>query len=365
MGSLWGIVFGFVLIPLGIILLIWNEGNAVKTAKGLQEGAASIVAVDAAMIDPVRDHKLVHLSGEVSPASELHDEIFGISCKALRLNRNVEIYQWQESKSSKTQKSPGGGSETITTTSYDRKWVNEPVDSSRFKEADTHQNPGTLLVTKSSALAKDATLGAFHLPQSVIVKMTGDEPLPLGEDNLQKLAPELREKAHLSDGKIYFGKDPALPEVGDQKVSFSILKPNIFSVAAAQNGNSVEPYPTRSGPRILLVESGSVSPALMFQQAESRNAVMTWVLRFIGMSLVFLGVNALFAPLVALADVIPFLGSLASGGAMVVSLLLSMAITLMTISVAWFAFRPLLGIALTGVAVAIVVLKLRMKNPAR
>ena len=103
----------------------------------------------------------------------------------------------------------------------------------------------------------------------------------------------------------------------------------------------------------------------MFQQAESRNAVMTWVLRFIGMSLVFLGVNALFAPLVALADVIPFLGSLASGGAMVVSLLLSMAITLMTISVAWFAFRPLLGIALTGVAVAIVVLKLRMKNPAR
>ena len=92
---------------------------------------------------------------------------------------------------------------------------------------------------------------------------------------------------------------------------------------------------------------------------------MTWVPRVLGMFLVFFGINALFAPLSALAYLIPFLESLVGGGAAMVFLLLSLVITLMTISVAWIVFRPFLGISLIGAVGAIVFLKLRMKNPAQ
>ena len=47
---------------------------------------------------------------------------------------------------------------------------------------------------------------------------------------------------------------------------------------------------------------------------------MTWVPRVLGMFLVFFGINALFAPLSALAYLIPFLESLVGGGAAMVFL---------------------------------------------
>ena len=40
-----GILFGIIVIPLCLILLWWNEGRAVTTARSLAEGAAAVVAV--------------------------------------------------------------------------------------------------------------------------------------------------------------------------------------------------------------------------------------------------------------------------------------------------------------------------------
>ena len=36
-----GVLIGFLLIPLSIVLLFWNEGRAIKTARGLDEGAGT------------------------------------------------------------------------------------------------------------------------------------------------------------------------------------------------------------------------------------------------------------------------------------------------------------------------------------
>ena len=35
-----GVLVGFLLIPVSIVVLFWNEGRAIKTARGLDEGAA-------------------------------------------------------------------------------------------------------------------------------------------------------------------------------------------------------------------------------------------------------------------------------------------------------------------------------------
>ena len=72
--SIVGAGFGLLLFAGSILLLFWNEGRAVKTARGLEEGAASVISVAAGPVDPAHEGKLVHFSGDAS-ASSLTDPL--------------------------------------------------------------------------------------------------------------------------------------------------------------------------------------------------------------------------------------------------------------------------------------------------
>ena len=84
----------------------------------------------------------------------------------------------------------------------------------------------------------------------------------------------------------------------------------------------------------------------MFTKAEQANAILTWLLRGGGLFAVFIVFILVFRPVSVLADVVPFLGSVASAGISVVSLLLALGVGLVTIALAWVVFRPLIAIVL-------------------
>ena len=84
---------------------------------------------------PDNNLKLVHVSGNATTDEVLTDPTFGVSATAIRLGRKVEMYQWNEVKNSSTQKDLGGSNETTTTYSYVKKWSDDPIDSTKFKEA--------------------------------------------------------------------------------------------------------------------------------------------------------------------------------------------------------------------------------------
>src|ERR1700678_565941 len=101
-----GVVIGIVLFLISFPLLFWNEGRAVHRARTLAEGKAAGVDVSPDKVDEANEGKLVHVSGEATPAEPpletLTDPVFGVSAKALELKRTVEIYQWTET--TKTEK---------------------------------------------------------------------------------------------------------------------------------------------------------------------------------------------------------------------------------------------------------------------
>ena len=131
-GSFVALLFGIVLVPVAIILLFWNEGRAVATAKSLAEGASSVISAPADAVNADNNLKLVHVSGNATTDEVLTDPTFGVSATAIRLGRKVEMYQWNEVKNSSTQKDLGGSNETTTTYSYDQKWSDDPIDSTKF-----------------------------------------------------------------------------------------------------------------------------------------------------------------------------------------------------------------------------------------
>jgi hypothetical protein len=356
--SIVGMLFGFALFFGSIILLFWNEGRAVATAKSLREGAATVIDVPADNINSANESKLIHVTGETAVTAALQDPIFNISEKALRLRRNIEVYVWKEKKESKSRDKIGGGKETTTTYSYEKVWSPDLIKSGSFKSADDHLNPTRLEIPKKEFVATNATLGQFRLTPQIIGKIESDEALEATKDQLSQVSEDVQSKLKLDGGKFYLGADPENPEIGDEKISFGVLRPGTLSVVAAQTKQSFTPYMTTNEREIELVEPGNHSAAQMFAHAQAANRTLTWILRAVGFGAMFFGGLLVLGPISAMARILPFLGSLVELGFAVVSFFLSAIVSLIVIAVAWIVYRPLTGVALIVIAIAcIVVLK--------
>ncbi|MFN4260149.1 MAG: TMEM43 family protein [Gemmataceae bacterium] len=356
--SVGGVIVGVILFIASFPLLFWNEGRAVKTAKGLAEGAANTVDVtDIATVNPANNGKLVHLSGLADTQDTLTDSMFGISLVGIKLSRDVEMYQWVEEKKTETRKKLGGGEETVTTYNYTKKWTARPVDSSQFDTVQGHENPSWPF-GGNSWVADDVRLGAYQLSPSLVSMISGAQRIPLKPDMVDKVE-DSQLKSRLRVINDYFflptmiGGSMSSPQIGDMRISFSAIKPSTVSILAKQVNNTFEPYTTSYGTTINDLRMGTLSASEMYAQLQRENTIMTWVLRLVGFLLMGFGLSMVFQPLVVLADVIPLLGDLVSMGIGLFAFGIAFVLSLTTIAIGWVFYRPVLGITLLVIAVTI------------
>lgn len=352
MESIKGVLVGVILFIVAFPVLWWNEGRAVRTAEGLKEGAAAVVSIKADAVDAGNNGKLVHLTGQAVTDETLTDETFKISMKGIRLQRNVEMFQWKEEVKSDTKKKIGGGTETVKTYNYKTGWSNTAIDSSNFKKPQGHKNPA-MQYKSEQVSASTVKIGAYRLNKGLMDQITGSEALPVKQEDLAKLPADIKAKAKLDGNAIYIGANPASPQVGDMKISFSVVKPQVVSLIAKQNNDTFEAFQTKNNTSIMRLEAGEKSAQSMFGEMQSENKTMTWILRVVGFFLMFIGISMVFKPLVTVADVLPFLGSVLSMGVGIVAFIIALPLTLVTIALAWIAHRPILAIALLAIGGAV------------
>jgi hypothetical protein len=127
--SVVGMLIGLALIIGATILVFWNEGRAVQTARSLTEGEGLVIDGDQATVDPANEGKLIHISGELATKVPLTDPEFGISTPAARLVRTVEVYQWKEESRTETRKNLGGSEDKVTTYTYTLVWSARSVST--------------------------------------------------------------------------------------------------------------------------------------------------------------------------------------------------------------------------------------------
>ncbi len=352
--SVIGVLIGLVLIAGMVFLLFWNEGRAVQTARSLTEGAGAVVTVGPDKVDAANDGKLIHVTGPVSTTSRPADATFGISVDGVRLVRTVEMYQWKESSKSETTNKVGGGQETVTTYSYAKEWSESAISSSDFKVPDGHANP-PMEIRSERFQVPDAKLGAFTLSERVISGLGGEKTLTLSSDMTGAIdaAYSGNKRVTVAENRIYLGFNSTNPAVGDYRISYKVAPLGVASVIGEQRGGGFEAYQTIAGDRLLMVADGAVPADKMFADAQSANAVLTWILRVVGLVLLAVGFGMLLAPLGVVADFIPPLGSLLRMGTGIVAMLLAVVVGFVTIAVAWFWYRPVLSLIVIAVGVAI------------
>lgn len=344
-----GILVGLVAVFAGVWLLGWNEGRAVQTERALNEGAGIVQSVSVDAIDPAHEGALVHVSGDAAVASPLNDSAWPVGAVALRLIRNVEMYQWRETSRSETQTRLGGGEETVTVYEYDRVWSDTRQDSASFRQPDGHQNP-SFPVEAASFTTSNATLGAWRLDDRIIEQIASTEPLTLDDPTQTALRNQAGRRAAVSASELYLGDNASNPQVGDTRVHWRVVRPGPVSVVAEQSGDGFTAYQADNGASILLVDEGRVSAEEMFAGAQASNRALLWALRVAGLFILVAAFGLILRPLRVMADVIPPIGAVVGMGVGLVSTLLGVLLGGGVIAIAWFAFRPLLSIAILAVA---------------
>jgi hypothetical protein len=349
-GSIFGVLFGIVLILGSGVVLFFNEGHAIQTERSLVEGGKVVLDVDADKVDPANEGKLIHVSGTSSATAPLADPEFEISTKGLRLARIAEMYQWEEDKQEETHKSVGGSETTTTTYSYSKTWSDRTINSQNFRQRDRHENPPKKY-SRIDVNANDATLGAFKLDERVLNLLSPRTAAPVNPQVADKLKLRIA-NAKVIDGKIYIGGDPDKPEIGDFRISYLFVPVGPLSVIGQQAGSGFSQYQAKAGSRLLMAEPGMQSAAAMFKEAEDENRLITWLVRLGGMVAMWLGAALILRPLVVVADFVPFIGSILGAGAALVALAFTVVVGPVVIALAWLWYRPLVSVVVLAIGVA-------------
>jgi hypothetical protein len=218
--------------------------------------------------------------------------------------------------------------------------------------------------TRREFVAGDAKLGAFSLPPDLIGKLGDGARFDVDPATLAAQAGQTPHEQVL-DGAIYVGANPADPRIGDLKISYSLAPNGPVSAIARQAGASLAPYQTKAGGTLYIIDPGQLDAAQMFKQAESENAVMTWIIRGVALGAMWIGLALAFSPLSALAAVIPFLGSLVGVGAGLASFVLTLALGPLMVAIAWFTVRPLMSIVIVAIGLALAVAASRVMSSRR
>lgn len=405
--SMKGIGSGFVLLLAGSVLLWWNEGRSIKTTKMLEEAQGVTVHVeDVSKVDPSYNGKLIHATAFTQTTDSLSDATFGVGAIAVKLNRNVQYYQWVEEEKTEKKDKVGGSVEEVTTYSYRKEWVDGPVDSQDFKDQAYREKNFTVMnVEGESYLAGHVTFGAYQLSENLIRSISGAVPMELnfseeqlklwnrdiksffedrvvqseksdatvtngtdqavGGDSVQventvNTDADMSDKAnfdyvHVNNNVLYFGKNPNNPQIGDMSVTFTKVLPGEVSVIAEINGDKLQSYVSKNGKQLSMLRMGSVSMEEMYQSKHSQNSIMTWLMRIVGLLVVIGSLKSIFRIVTTLLKVLPFLADIAELGVRLVCNVLGLVWSLLVIALAWVFYRPVVAGVLLVVIVALIV----------
>ncbi len=343
-GMIGGVLFGLIAFLASFVVLFWNEGRAVQTYNSLNEGAAAVVSVGADSVVAANNGKLVYVSGMALTNDVATDTDFGISVKAIKLQRNVQMYQWKETSKS--------GNNNTTTYTYDKTWSSSLISSRNFKQSG-HENPTEMRFKSADFVANNVTLGAFTLSKSLVNKMSGGRSLAV--DTVPYTLPaSVKDQTKVSDGYFYIGQGVfASPQVGDVQVKFTVIEPTTVSVISGQKDKTFAPYKTTAGDELDMLEMGAQTPDEMFKSAQDTNTLMTWILRGGGFIAMYIGAALLLSPATMLLKFIPFFGELVERALLLVAFAITFLLSFVTMSIAWMIYHPLIGLSLLCVGVAV------------
>lgn len=337
-----GVLFGFILIVVGVVLLFSNEKNNVKNIAVVDELRNVAIDTSSSSVDSINDEKLVAISGKLEMASPIQDTTFGVRVESAKLVRTVEMYQYVESCTT--------DDNDKRTCNYLKEWREELVDDTKF-ENKGYVNPTTMPYETKKFVANSGKVGAYIISEDTLAQLNTDTVYT--------------NYTHIPSGYSKNGeylvnsRDLENPQIGDVRIRFTYNASDTISVLAKQSGNTLVNYVTKEGKAIHYVSSGTKDSKELINEIQDANHFLKWIVRGLALFIEMMGVALLFKPITTISSYVPIFGSLVGTATAMVSLLFGLIITLLFTAIAWMTYRPILGI---GLIIAVIILFVIVKK---
>ncbi len=338
-----GIILGIVLVLAALVVLWFNEGRAVVDYRSVSELEHFTVSISPHVVNPDNEGSPVYITWRAQTDDVLRDKEFGIEKTALRMVRTVEMRQWIEDRPTESQFEQG------VQPVYSQVWARERISSEEFILPEEHENPPMRYISKTW-LADEVSLGAFRLPTSMILKLKDYVAV-----DATNAVPTIPESVIHQQGSLYIGEDPAIPQVGDMRISFRALEPQQVSLIARQFGRTFDSFISREGNVYAPIRPGvhSLDQLIRYEQAAVKST--TIIIRIAGFALAFVGILMVLSPFTLLTAVVPLFQRIARFGLAMISAVLAGILSLLVISLAWIAYRPALAVGLSILVIFLII----------
>lgn len=303
-------LIGILLFLGSFVVLFMNEGrtNWGKVAEESTEVDASSASG--------HDGEFVSVTGALTSSETLGDPQFVAPGNFIQLDRSVEVYVWVEHSETETRDKVGGGTETTTTYTYSQEWSSSIPDSSQFEDpAYRGVNPGTQMRwTSESYSVNTAAVGAWSFTMADLGSgpaMSMGHGLPgsssVSPSSLTLTGDATGPGASVSGEHVYLANaNPNSPVVGDYRVSFSALTGGeTVTMFAKAEGGMLKPWPADGDKTMMRALRGDRASAIASLVTEYK--AFGWMMRIVGFFMMWIGMSMVFAPLHAVAGILPFL----------------------------------------------------------
>jgi hypothetical protein len=331
-------LIGCLLALVGLVLCYWNEERAITAHRSFDEGASGVMHTLSERVDPALEGKIVHVSGLAGSDEVLRDDLFGVTHRALRLVRHVEMYQWEETKKPDSNE-----------VAYAKRWSPTRIDSSKFHESDAHKNPSSMPYDEKQWTTARGRVGVFALTPEAAEHITKFEPLAPTSEMLAAAPADTRAKFKIDGATLVTGVAFA-PEVGDARVSFQVVRSALVSVVGKQSGGGITTAQLSEGRTLLVVEQGDVDEKTMLGRVPHEATPVFLYLRVLALCLLGIGAFlALYSPTVELTWKTRARLRLVTG---LRATAFALAFALAAACAPWLAYKTWAGALMTVLAVA-------------
>eukprot|EP00124_Ichthyophonus_hoferi_P003934 Ihof_evm5s382 gene=Ihof_evmTU5s382 len=351
-----GSIVGIILFIGSLIVIFWNERNAVHSSKAISE-ALGQCSDQTCIYSPQLKDKLIHISCDVNFVSTLHDDALGVTYHGLQLVRYVEMFQWLEETLDSPENASGKPENKIYDYRYRSDWSDTLRDSSMYQNS-LKRNPVWPLET-TAFTAEYVRVGGYVLKGKDINRMHMHShrlSLPIHPDyhpsNQYPPTSITVNNTQLCGDKYYYTGSCSSPEIGDMRFSYRVSNASAISVVGVvAHGRSFTSWNSSRHHTINpLVVAGQESKDDMFQREYDTVSTHAWWIRVWCLLAGWGGLQMFFRPFSVAPDVIPvvgaFIGGMVGRGFFFATLCLTLCFGLIDMSIAWLFYSPPIGLFL-------------------
>lgn len=237
-----------------ILIAIFTIGittyNDIYTKNLFKEVRQKTIVINNNTINKKNEGKLILTSGFLKYDDAIEDDLFDITIKTPKLLRYVELYQWYEYKEDINGK---------TVYKYGKKWSDDLIDSSKFKEKG-HDNPIHKLGSTTTSVPNNIKIGKFNISKELMYQIPCDKRYNIPKDI------SLPNGFKSTDNYITYTKDYKHPSVGDMRVSYYYSDWKKVTIIAKQSDDTFKTYTTHNNQNILKIEKGKLDLDQMIQK---------------------------------------------------------------------------------------------------